>query len=114
MCKPGTSSQVEGDCILNLLGLLPQQPHRCCEDVIRCILDQVLDFDVKEELEIVLEAKLGKHLKHFQVHDAGQAMLPSPEEDDALGCGKPPCMAELSTQHLLKRWLPFFTTSINL
>ena len=70
--------------------------------MIRCILDEVFDFDIIEELEIVLEAKLGKDLKHLQVF-ASQCVLPGPEKDDALSSGKPPCVTELSTLHLLKR-----------
>ena len=63
---PGPCPDIEGDCIFHFLGLFLEDPQPC-EDVVWGIHDVVLDFDIKEELEIEVKTESDKKLKGFEV-----------------------------------------------
>ena len=63
---PGPCPDREGDCIFHFLGLFLEDPQPC-EDVVWGIHNVVLDFDIKEELEIEVKTESDKKLKGFEV-----------------------------------------------
>ena len=80
------------------------------KDVIRCICNEMLDLDVKVELEV-----LDQDLQDLE-GGTTQPMLPGPQKDDPLASCKQSRMANYSTQHLLhlRRNFPAFTACTNL
>lgn len=57
MSIPGPCPYIEGECISHFLGLFLEDPQPC-EDVVWGIHDVVLDFDIKEELEVKVQTQL--------------------------------------------------------
>ena len=51
---PDPCPDIEGDCIFHFLGLFLEDPQPC-EDAVWGIHNEVLDFDIKEELEVEVQ-----------------------------------------------------------
>ena len=62
----GPFPDIEGDCIFQFLGLFLEDPQPC-EDVVWGIHDVVLDFDIKEELEVEVKTESYNKLNGFEV-----------------------------------------------
>ena len=96
---PGPCPDIEGDCIFHVLGLFLEDPQPC-EDVVSGINDVVLDFDIKEEIEVEVKTESDRKLKGFSVLPS-YTMLPCPQEQYYLGSGQSPGMTEGAAVHLL-------------